>query len=119
MAAALAPFTGSALLPAWSQAATLYWDGGTTDILLSYRPFNAGPPAPRPSARTEWQIFHGDASGGLNFAGEYPEGSDSLVSLVAVPEPGSCVSLLRGLGLIIGFGRGRPARSENFTASPR
>jgi autotransporter-associated beta strand protein len=45
-----------------------------------------------------WQISYDDATGGLNFPGEYAGGSDSFVNLLAVPEPST--ALLSGLSLL-------------------
>lgn len=52
-----------------------------------------------------WRISYNDATGGLNYIGEYAGGSDSFVNLHVIPEPRA--ALLGSLGLLMLFRRRR------------
>ncbi len=54
-----------------------------------------------------WRISYNDATGGLNYTGEYAGGSDSFVNLTVVPE--SRAALLGGLGMLALLRRRRDA----------
>jgi autotransporter-associated beta strand protein len=52
-----------------------------------------------------WQLDYDATVGGLNFSGEYFDGS--FVNISAVPEPATLLSLLGGLGVLAGLRRRR------------